>query len=421
MKNLGCLDYRMTRRRMLQASSASILGMPVANLIAASGRALAAKAEHVILFWNGGGMSHVDTWDPKPGRPVQGDFTAINTSADGIQISSIFPNLAKQMHDCSLIRSIAGTNGAHGRATYELQTSYNMDPSLIHPGLGSIVVHEKKRIGDLPGFITINGQAARSGYFGQSCAAYFIGEPGEKDPYLSFPSGISNARGNKRLDLLARMNTRSTKKTGALDFKATDTAVKEAVSLMKSPALKVFDLKNEKPETLARYGDSDFGRGALLARKLVETGVRFVQVNRGGFDTHSNNFPAMESHGLEMDPALASLMEDLRATGKLDSTLVLVLSEFGRTPRINNNAGRDHHARCFSCLIAGGGVKGGLVVGSSDKDAMEPADRPVKPSDIHATVCHALGVDHEKEVYTRQDRPMVLVRDGAEPVRELFG
>ena len=151
----------MTRRRMLQATGASILGMPVARLLAASGQTAAAKAEHVILFWNGGGMSHVDTWDPKPGRPVQGESSAIDTSADGIQISSIFPNLAKQMHHCALVRSIAGTNGAHGRATYELQTSYNMDPSLIHPGLGSIVVHEKNRLGDLPAFITINGQAAK--------------------------------------------------------------------------------------------------------------------------------------------------------------------------------------------------------------------------------------------------------------------
>tara|TARA_B100000683_G_scaffold262764_1_gene290312 strand:- start:529 stop:1506 length:978 start_codon:yes stop_codon:yes gene_type:complete len=324
------------------------------------------------------------------------------------------------MHHCALVRSIAGTNGAHGRATYELQTSYNMDPSLVHPGLGSIVVHEKNRLGDLPAFISINGQAAKSGYFGQSCSAYFIGEPGEKDPYLSFPTGITNARGNKRLDLLARMNARATGKTGVTDFKATDTAIKEAVTLMKSPALKVFDLDKEKPDTLARYGDSDFGRGALLARKLVETGVRFVQVNRGGFDTHSNNFPAMENHALEMDPALAALVEDLAATGKLESTLVLVLSEFGRTPRINSNAGRDHHARCFSCLMAGGGVNGGQVIGASDKDAMEPAERPVKPSDIHATVCHALGIDHEKEVYTPQDRPMVLVREGAEPVHELF-
>ncbi|MBC8244106.1 MAG: DUF1501 domain-containing protein [Verrucomicrobia bacterium] len=420
MKETGCLDYQLTRRRMMQATGASLLGMPVARLLAAHHTSAAAKAKHVILFWNGGGMSHVDTWDPKPGRPVQGDFSAINTSADGVQISSIFPNLAKQMHHCALVRSIAGTNGAHGRATYELQTSYNMDPSLIHPGLGSMVVHEKERLGDLPSFITINGQAPRSGYLGQRCAAYFIGEPGEKDPYLAFPAGINQLRGNKRLDLLARMNTRTTRRSGNTNFKATETAIKEAVALMKSPTLNVFDLDKENPDTLARYGDTDFGRGALLARKLVETGVRFVQVNRGGFDTHSNNFPAMENHGLEMDPALAALIEDLAASGKLDSTVVLVLSEFGRTPRINNNAGRDHHASCFSCLIAGGGIRGGRVVGASDRDAMEPAERPVKPSDLHATVCHALGIDHEKEVYTPQDRPMVLVREGAKPVKELF-
>ncbi len=405
---------------MLQATGATILGMPVARLLAAHNKAAATKAEHVILFWNGGGMSHIDTWDPKPGRPVQGEFSAINTSADGIQISSIFPNLARQMHHCALVRSVVGSNGAHARATYELQTSYNVDPTLIHPGLGSIVVHEKDRIGDLPSFITINGQAPKPGYFGQSCAAYYVGEPGDTDPYLAFPAGIHEARGNERLDLLARMNARAIKQSGNAAFKATETAMKEAVALMKSPALKVFDLDKENPNTLARYGDTDFGRGALLARKLVETGVRFVQINRGGFDTHSNNFPAMENHGLEMDPALGALIEDLAVNGKLSSTLVLMLSEFGRTPRINNNAGRDHPASCFCGLIAGGGITGGRVIGASDKDAMEPISRQVKPSDLHATVCHALGIDHEKEVYTSQDRPSMLIREGAEPIRELF-
>ena len=266
MKNAGCLDYHLTRRRMLQATGATLLGMPVARLLAANGGSASTKAEHVILFWNSGGMSHVDTWDPKPGRPVQGEFSAIDTSTDGIQISSIFPTLARQMHHCALVRSIAGTNGAHGRATYELQTSYNMDPSLIHPGMGSVVVHEKDRLGDLPSFITIDGQAPKSGYFGQRCAAYYVGEPGERDPYLAFPSDINQLRGNKRLDLLARMNARATKRTGEVNFKATETAIKEAVALMKSPTLKVFDLDRENPNTLARYGDTDFGRGALLAR-----------------------------------------------------------------------------------------------------------------------------------------------------------
>ena len=417
----GCLDYQMTRRRMLGISSATLLGMPIAQMLAHAGETKKAKAEHVILFWNGGGMSHIDTWDPKPGRPVAGEFDPIKTSADDVQISSIFPTVAKQMHNAALIRSIAGTNGAHGRASYQLQTSYNQSANLVHPGIGSIVVHEKERMGDLPSFITISGNARRAGYLGQRCEAYYVGRPGEKDPYLAFPSGITNVRGNKRLDILKKMNLRKQAQIGSRELKAVDTATREAVNLMRSPALKSFELEKEDPKTLERYGDTDFGRGALLAKKLVETGVRFVQINRGGFDTHNNNFPAMENHGLVMDPALGSLIEDLAASGKLETTMVIMLSEFGRTPRINNNAGRDHHARCFSCFMAGGGIKGGQVIGKSDEDAMAPAERPVNPHDLHATVCHALGIDHTKEVETPLGRPMHLVSEGAKPVMELFG
>ena len=417
----GCLDYQMTRRRMLGLSSATMLGMPIAQMLARAGETQKAKAEHVILFWCGGGMSHIDTWDPKPGRPVAGEFSPINTSAEGVQISSIFPQLSKQMHHAALIRSIAGTNGAHGRASYQLQTSYNQSANLIHPGIGSIVAHEKDRLGDLPSFITISGNARRAGYLGQRCEAYFVGRPGEKDPYLAFPAGITQLRGNKRLDILARMNLRNARGLDADKAKAVDTATREAVNLMRSPALKAFELKGENPKTVARYGDTPFGRGALLARRLVETGVRFVQVNRGGFDTHNNNFPAMQNHGDVMDPALASLISDLAASGKLAKTLVLVLSEFGRTPRINTNAGRDHHARCFSCFIAGGGIRGGQVIGKSDKDAMLPAERAVNPHDLHASLCHALGIDAAKEVKTPLGRPMRLINEGAKPVMELFG
>ncbi len=419
--NQGCLDYQMTRRRMLGLSSATLLGMPIAQMLARAGETKNAKCDHVILFWNGGGMSHIDTWDPKPGRPVAGEFDPIATSADGIQISSIFPKLAKQMHHAALIRSIAGTNGAHGRASYQLQTSYNQSGNLVHPGIGSIVTHEKERLGDLPSFITISGNARRAGYLGQRCEAYYVGRPGEKDPYLAFPAGITEVRGNKRLDILKQINLRKQAKLSATELKAVDTATREAVNLMRSPTLKSFELEKEDPKTLERYGDTDFGRGALLARKLVETGVRFVQVNRGGFDTHNNNFPAMQNHGDVMDPALASLIEDLAASGKLASTMVIMLSEFGRTPRINNNAGRDHWARCFSCFMAGGGIQGGQVIGKSDEDAMSPAERPVNPNDLHATICHALGIDHTKEIETPLGRPMHLISEGAKPVMELFG
>lgn len=416
----GCTDYHLTRRRMIGMIGASIFGMPVSRLLADIAVTRKASADHVILFWNSGGMSHLDTWDPKPGRKVQGEFNPIKTSVDGMEISEIFPQLAKQMHHAALIRSIAGINGDHGRAQYELQTGFNQTPNLVHPGIGSIVVHEMEPLGELPAFVTISGQAAKAGYLGQRCEAYFVGRPGEQDPYLAFPEGIHHCRGMKRLEILAEMNARTTGATGAPEMKASEVALRDAVKLMESPALKAFELDEEKPETIERYGNNEFGRGALLARRLVEKGVRFVQINRGGFDNHGTIFPAMRAHGAVMDPAIASLIDDLRANGKLARTLVVVLSEFGRTPRINDNGGRDHHARVFSALLAGGGLKGGSIVGASDEDGMEPIERPVQVADIHATICQALGIDFSREVITPQGRPMRLVRKEANPISEIL-
>jgi len=404
---------------MMGATSASILGFSIRDLLAYSGKDHEAKAEHVILFWNGGGMSHIDTWDPKPGRPTQGEFSPINTSAPGVQISEIFPRLSKQMHNAALIRSIAGTQGAHGRASYNLQTSYLPGPNLRHPGVGSVVVHELDNNSDLPPYITISGQAPRASYLGQKCEAYYVAAPGEKDPYLAFPSGISQVRGDRRLEQLAKFNQRFLDKKNDTRLTSTQTSIEDAVRLMRSPALEAFELDKVDSTTLERYGDTNFGRGALMAKRLVEKGVRFVQVNRGGFDTHSNNFPAMSNHGEVMDPALASLVEDLSESGMLEKTMVIMLSEFGRTPRINDNAGRDHWASVFSCFMAGGGIKGGQVIGSSDEDGAMPKDRPVEVADIHATMCHAMGIDHEKEVMTPLLRPMKLVDNGS-PVMELF-
>ena len=415
----GCNDYFYTRRNMLKLFSASVLGMPISRMMAQADPTKA-SAEHVILFWNSGGMSHLDTWDPKPGRKTQGEFNPIKTSVPGMEISEIFPQLAKQMHHAALIRSIQGTNGDHGRAQYELQTGFNVAPNVIHPGLGSLVVHEREPLGDLPAFISISGQAPRAGYLGQQCEAYFVGRPGEKDPYLAFPEGIHHERGQKRLEILAEMNARASGRTGCEEMKAAEVALKDAVNLMESPALKAFELKEESQDTIARYGDNEFGRGALLARRLVEKGVRFVQVNRGGFDNHGNIFEAMRNHGASMDPALASLIEDLKANGKLSKTLVVVLSEFGRTPRINNNGGRDHWARVFSAFMAGGGIKGGSIVGASDADGMDPGERPVKVYDIHATICAALGIDITKELYTHDGRPMKIVRKGGQAISELL-
>jgi len=415
----ACTDYLFTRRRMLQTFSATMLGMPISRLLAESAPGKG-HAEHVILFWNDGGMSHLDTWDPKPGRKTQGEFSPIKTSVPGMEISEIFPQLAKQMHNASLIRSIAGTNGDHGRAQYELQTGFNQTPNILHPGFGSLVVHEREPLGDLPAFVSISGQPARAGYLGQQCEAYYVGRPGEKDPYLAFPEGISHARGMQRLQILEKMNARLTGHLGATEMRASETALKDAVALMESPALKAFELEEESPQTIERYGNTEFGRGALLARRLVEKGVRFVQVNRGGFDNHGDIFNAMRGHGATMDPGIASLLSDLKSNGMLSKTLVVVLSEFGRTPRINDGGGRDHWARVFSALVAGGGTKGGTIIGASDADGMEPAERPVAVPDLHATLAHALGIDLQKEVITPQGRPMRLIRKEATPILELF-
>jgi len=415
----SCAGYKLSRRSFVTAAAGTFLGMNVRALMARAGEDRPATAEHVILFWNGGGMSHIDTFDPKPGRDVQGDFEPIKTSVAGIQISEIFPQLAKQMKHVALIRSIAGQNGDHGRATYQLQTSYGQSANLQHPGIGSVVVSEKKSLGDLPAYVTIGGLAPKAGYLGQQCEAYFVGRPGEKDPYLSFPAGIAEQRGNKRLDILEKMNKNKASDLPAEETTGAQTALTDAVRLMRSPALEAFEVRKEKAEVLERYGDSEFGRSALLARRLVEKGVRFVQVNRGGFDVHSNAFPAMRDHGDAMDPALASLIEDLAQTGLLKKTMIVMLSEFGRTPKINMTMGRDHHPGVFSCLFAGGGVKGGQVIGSSDADAMSPKDRPVKVSHLHASICYALGINPNKEVMTSLQRPMKLVDNGVE-VKELF-
>lgn len=416
---MSCEGYRVSRRAFLGASAATMMGLHVRDLMAYAGKDHAAKAEHVIFFWNGGGMTHLDTWDPKPGRPTQGEFSPIKTSVPGIEISEIFPQLAKEMHHCSLVRSIAGTNGDHGRATYEGQTSYGEARPIQHPGFGSVVAHEIAAKGDLPAYVSISGRAPKAAYLGQKCEAYFVGSPGDKDPYLAFPEGINAVRGNKRLEVLSSFNNRFSTKTTSKELVATGTSVDDALRLMQSPALKAFELENAKEETLERYGDNAFGRGCLVAKQLVETGVRFVMVHRGGFDTHMNNFEAMRNHGEVMDPALASLIHDLAESGMLEKTLVVMLSEFGRTPKINKDGGRDHYPNVFSGFMAGGGIKKGFVLGSSDEDGFMPKDNPVKIHDLHASFCHSLGIDPNKEVMTQLQRPMKLV-DNGKPISELF-
>jgi len=419
----GCRSYHLTRRAFLKAGSLGIgtmLGMRVGDLVALAAEPAKRAADHVVLLWMGGGMSHIDTFDPKPGRPTQGEFEPIKTTAPGIEISEVLPNVAQQMKHCSLIRSVTGNSGDHGGATYNLMTGYTQTPQLVHPAMGSVIVHEKEAIGALPAFISISGRAHAAGYLGQACEAYFVARAGVPDPYVRLPEGISKVRAEKRMEALEALNKHFRAKHPDMQIDAIDESYEAALHFMQSPALRAFEIDEETPETRQRYGEGDFGRGCLLARRLVENGVRFVQVNKGGFDTHANNFMRMRQLGGEIDTGIAALIGDLAASGLLGRTLVLVLSEFGRTPRINAGAGRDHWPRVFSSLIAGGGIKAGQLVGASDEDGYEVGQRAVQVADIHATVCAALGIDPHKHVQTPLGRPMKLV-DGGEPIAELLG
>lgn len=423
---------RPTRRQVLAGGLATIFGLSVRELLAGTDEkpktwpdgykaagAEKATADHVILLWMSGGMSHIDTWDPKPGRTTAGEFQPIKTSASDVVISEILPRTAEQMKHAALVRSVTSTEGDHDRAVYSVQTSYKMTPQIVHPTIGSVTAHELPRIGDLPSFISVNSRAHSAGYLGLDCEAYYVGSPGTPDPYVRLPEGVNDPRASRRLAALKEMNDKFETATPDPELRATNSSYAAARSFMASPALAAFDLQKETAATREAYGDTGFGKGCLLAKRLIDQGVRFVQVSHGGFDTHSNNFKSLRKLGETIDPAIASLLRDLADSGKLKRTMVVMLSEFGRTPQINYNAGRDHHPHVFSAMLAGGGVKGGIVVGSSDADGREPKDRPVKAGDLHATICKAIGVNPRKTVETPLGRPMRLVDEG-EPVNELF-
>ena len=395
----------LTRRGILRSTTAgglaTVMGMPIRGLLGAETKAgprRPAQADAVILLWMGGGMSHLDTFDPKPGAATGGEFAAIRTAVDGITVSEILPTVASQLQHATIVRSLTGDSADHGNATHHLLTSYPQ-------------VREGEGEGGGSTFVTVGGEAPSPGYLGQMAEAYFIGEPGTPDPTIALPEGITQVRTQRRLEILEGLNGRFSSPAESL-VDAVSGSYAAAVKLMRSPALAAFDITSEPASVREAYGDTRFGRGCLLARRLVEQGVRFVQVNLGGFDTHVNNFSTMRSLGAIIDPAIGTLLGDLASSGMLDRTLVLVLSEFGRTPVINGSAGRDHYPDVFSGLLAGGGIKRGFVLGRTDPEGRKAVERPVRVADLHATVVDQLGIDPDGRVDTPLGRQMKLINDG---------
>ena len=372
-----------------------------------------------ILLWMSGGPSQIETFDPKPGTDHGGQTKAIATSVPGISIAEGWAQTAKVMNDITLIRSMTNKEGNHQRATYQLHTGYVPSATIKHPHLGCSVASE---LGgsqfDLPHIVSIGGPTIGAGFLGAAQEPFVVQNP-EKPPENTEPR-VAVGRFRRRLKLLDHLEGAGFEKVGGSDRVRDHRSLYAQTSKMiLSPQMRAFNLGEESETIRTAYGKNAFGQGCLLARRLVQAGVTFVEVRSNGWDTHQQSHEKVGKLASTVDPALATLIGDLKAHGLLETTLVVWMGEFGRTPKINANAGRDHFPRAFNVALAGGGVKGGHVIGATTADAMEVKDRPVAVPDLLASICHSLKVDPTKEAMTPVGRPIKVV-DGGKPVRELF-
>jgi uncharacterized protein DUF1501 len=431
----------LSRRDWLRLSAAGVVGCSSSGWLEALAAAAAKNPERkrsCILLWMSGGPSQMDTFDLKPGHTNGGPFTAAETSVPGIRISEHFPQVGKLAKHLAIVRSMNSKEGDHGRATYLLRTGYVPQGPIQYPSLGALV---SKELGaddaELPGFVSVapfrvlNQGAFGSGFLGPRYSPLIVGEGGiaavERGPTadralqvqdLTPPADIGRVRVDARLDLLRQVQSDFAAAHPDAPAGSHQSAYEGAVRLMRSAAAKAFDLDEEKAAVRDKYGRNLFGQGCLLARRLVEKNVPFVEVTLNGWDTHANNSQQVRTLSQTVDPAWASLMSDLKERGLLDTTLIVWMGEFGRTPKFGRADGRDHWPNTFSAVLAGGGIRGGQVIGATSEDGVSIKERPVSVPELLATVCKALGIDHEKQNNSNVGRPIRIVAPGTQPVQE---
>jgi hypothetical protein len=404
-------------------------------------KAPAATAKRCILIWLDGGPSHLETFDLKPDAPaeVRGPLLPISTSVPGIAICESLPKLAERMDRAAIVRSVTSPLGEHNLGTNYLLTGYPPTPALEYPSLGSVVAHLDRQPRQLPRHIAVpnfgvgGNRPSGNGYLPGETRPFEVGgdpaQPNFRVANLDFYPGLSAERIDRRREYLAALD-RLTKPVSE-EGKTDNPPLARAFELLASrEAREAFDLTREKDQTRARYGPRTIGQSTLLARRLIEAGVPFITVNYPGWDTHQNLYTQLKEGytgaqvpvGLlpSLDLALSALLDDLADRRLLDETLVVVMGEFGRTPKLNTQGGRDHWPRVFSVLLAGGGVPGGQVIGASDATGESPKDRPITPADLAATIYTLLGIDPQMLLHTADGRPVHVSRDG-KVVRELLG
>jgi len=425
-----------SRRAFLEAGASSVLGLSLADLLrlrAQGASSMAGSARSVIFVWLWGGPAHVDTWDPKPAAPLEfrGPFTPIRTQVTGLQLCELFPKLADIADQFAVVRSlhtgsndhgVAGTIGLTGSAAGGTGLDGKPLPGAVRPATGSIVARVRGRQSTLPPFMVIGGRLHQGkkpivgeggGPFGALYDPFrleYDPQKGTRVPALWLPEGLTPERLSDRRSLVDAFDRLQRHNASLQAAQALDQYRAQAFGMLTSPrTARAFDLSREPRRVVDRYGRTRFGQSCLLARRLIQHGVPFVQVNwsdhveaeedagDGGWDHHYRNFQIMQDrHAPWLDRALSALLGELSEHGLLRRTLVVVIGEFGRTPRINDKAGRDHWEHCYSALVAGGGTHGGRVVGASDARGEHPRDLPVTPADVAATIFHCVGITSEE-------------------------
>jgi len=442
----------LSRRDLLRLSAAGVVGGSASGWLeglAAQTAGHPARRRSCILLWMSGGPSQLETFDPKPDHENGGPVKAIETSVQGIRVSEYLPRLARSMDDMAIVRSMNTKEGDHTRATYMMRTGYLPQGPVHYPTLGSLL---SKKLGqgdaELPNFVSIapfkaiSPGAFEAGFLGPQFAPLDVGQgqfpggpPAPDDAArqlqvdnLGRPGDVTGEQFNARLALLSDLERGFSGGHPGGPPQSHQAAYEQAVRMMRGDARTAFQLEAEPPALRDAYGRNGFGQGCLLARRLIERGVPFVEVSLNsvagnqffGWDTHANNFESVKRLTEVLDPGWATLMSDLKARGLLDSTLIVWMGEFGRTPRINGNQGRDHYPAAWSSVLAGGGIRGGQVVGRTGADGMRVEERPVAVADLLATVCLSLGIDPMEQNMSNVGRPIRIVSPDAKPIRELL-
>jgi hypothetical protein len=412
----------MNRRSFIQSGAIGSLTLP--QLLEAGGdNHLVAKAKSLIHVYLPGGMAHQESWDPKPYSPLEyrGPFSAINTTVDGLQFGEVMKDMAKIADKITVIHSMTHGEAAHDRGTQNMFTGFKPSPAINYPSFGTVVTHELGTRQSLPPYIcipTAPNPHAGTGYLSPAYGPFGLGSDPASTNFkvrdIALPDGISEDRFIRRRSLLDMVDDSFNATESSKQLEAMNSFYQDAYSMIASRhAREAFDISKEKDKTKRRYGENTAGMRMLMARRLVEAGVRLVTLTYGGWDHHNNILKSFgDRNGPELDRALAALITDLDERGLLDDTLVMVTSEFGRTPKINTNAGRDHWPRVFSAVLAGGGIKRGYVHGASDATATQPEESPTTPADLAATIYNQLGVDIHKKLMASGGRPIDIVYNG---------